>query len=254
MRALPIMALGMLLAALFAAKQASALAVINASSGLDSPNVTIDFGNGLLPHYSMITNQLSGQGVIFGENYVYYDCDCNYTAVSEAGVAVYNQAAPVGPVYFTQDVSAAVFSFIAAEGASITKFSAFRDGNLVETFNAPTDDNPYTVEHYDQTGLFFQPLARTGLGVRMQLLNAEQKQLAQTNEGVLIIAIRRESPAFKAELLPGDIVLTVGEIPIYDNDSLLGAIEKSKGREVAILLRRQRTKVTKKVLIPAGTW
>ena len=122
------------------------------------------------------------------------------------------------------------------------------------TYGSQTTYMPYTVDRYEQAAYFFKPLIRRGLGVRMEPLTDQDKQRAQTNKGVHIAAVRQGSPAFLADILPGDVMLAIGGKPTYDSNSLSVAIQEAKGHEAPVSLNRQGMNITKKILIPTGTW
>lgn len=122
------------------------------------------------------------------------------------------------------------------------------------TYGTQTTYIPYSVDRYEQAGYFFAPLSRTGLGVRIQPLRDEDRQQLQSNKGMRIEAVRKGSPAFLADVLPGDILVSIDGKPTYDTESMVAAIGDAKGREVDYVLFRQSAFVTKKILVPAGTW
>ena len=102
--------------------------------------------------------------------------------------------------------------------------------------------------------MFFKPLARIGLGVKLGLLSDADKQRLQSNKGMRVEAVRKGSPAFAADILPGDIVISIGGKPTYDLDSTKAAVIATRGHEADYVLFRQSKLLTKKITVPNDTW
>ncbi|HEY1722211.1 MAG TPA: PDZ domain-containing protein [Magnetospirillaceae bacterium] len=113
---------------------------------------------------------------------------------------------------------------------------------------------PYSVSRYDQVALYFAPLRRSGIGLMVKPATDEQKRAFGTNQMMQIIAVRNGSPAFTADLLPGDLLLSIDGHSVYDLDSYHSAIATAIAREVSVTLGRGSDRITKKLSIPAGDW
>ncbi len=124
---------------LILAQPASASPIIDRADGLASPDVLIDFGSLLFPEGTDITDQFLADGVTFGANYQY---DNNTTASPAAFLGLLSSKLEIqpGPIFFTSDVSDAIFSFRTPDGGS-TVFESYLDGILVEIFTAATSDD-----------------------------------------------------------------------------------------------------------------
>lgn len=118
------------------------------------------------------------------------------------------------------------------------------------TYGTQTSYVPYSVDHYDQAALFFAPLVRTGFGVLVVPPSDLQKQAAGTNQIVVIEAVRRGSPAFTADILPGDEILSIGGQKVYDIPSMRAALERGKTAPVEVRLIRNGSPLVKTVLAP----
>ena len=60
----------------------------------------------------------------------------------------------------------------------------------------------------------------------------------QTNKGVIIRLVVDESPAFKADLLPGDILNSIDGIQILNSNQFSKLISERKGNEITVQLLR----------------
>ncbi len=90
-------------------------------------------------------------------------------------------------------------------------------------------------------------VARAFVGVKMLTLSPEMLQALQqrgvslsAKTGVLIQEVLPNSPAQKAGLQPGDVVVKVGDSPVKDGAQVQAAIEKTKpGQTLAFTVDRQ---------------
>jgi hypothetical protein len=118
---------------------ANAAIISDSSTGLLSPDITIDFGAGLYADDTVITNQFSTQGITFdGPNTRYLNGGSNnFYAVDGAvkGLNGSNSAAPDN-ILFATDVTDVAFTF--SSNPSNTTFTAYLDGLVQESFVAYT--------------------------------------------------------------------------------------------------------------------
>lgn len=122
------------------------------------------------------------------------------------------------------------------------------------TYGSETTYIPFTVDRYDQGALYFAPLERQGFGVMTDRLTDEQRRAAGTNQGQQVVAVRNGSPAFTADILPGDIILSVGGRAVFDLASLRSAVASVTDRQAEIVLFRNGARIVKQVTVPSGTW
>lgn len=119
------------------------------------------------------------------------------------------------------------------------------------TYGTQTTAIPYSVNRYGQRAYFFAPLSREGLGGMAFEVPSELKQQTGTNSGVWIGAIRKGSPAYDADIVPGDIILTVAEKPITQagfQDTIRSVI----GKPAEFVIWRRGERLTKTITIPAS--
>lgn len=113
---------------------------------------------------------------------------------------------------------------------------------------------PMTVRRYDQLAMFFRKAPREGLGIYPRPLTDEEKMRIGTNKGVAIVAVTNGSPAFNADILPGDIILQLNNHPLWDADSIRAALDSAKGKTTEIQIVRGGQQISKQVTIPAASW
>ena len=125
---------------------------------------------------------------------------------------------------------------------SFSRWSAF-------TFVAPM-----SVRRYDQLAMYFRKAPRQGLGIYPRPLTNEEKSALGSNKGIAIVAVTNGSPAFMADILPGDILVQLNGQGLWDADSIKAAIDSAKGKTSEIQIFRNGQLVTKQVSIPAADW
>lgn len=122
------------------------------------------------------------------------------------------------------------------------------------TYGTQTTYMPYSVARYEIRALFFGPLERTGLGIFRREANDQEKQRAGTNKVHVVLATRRGSPAYNSDILPGDFLVSIGEISVDDVPATQNYLSSNANREVVITLIRDGRRLEKKLFNPAGVW
>jgi hypothetical protein len=121
---------------------ANAAIISDSSTGLLSPDITIDFGVGLYADNTVITNQFSTQGITFDGPSTRYLGSINQGSYSVdgavAGLNGDNLAEP-DSMLFSSDVTDVAFTF--KSNPSNTTFTAYLDGVEQESFVAYTAYN-----------------------------------------------------------------------------------------------------------------
>lgn len=77
------------------------------------------------------------------------------------------------------------------------------------TYVPQTTFVPVTTEKYDQNAVFFAKMKPSCLGMLGVDLSVEERQRLGTNAGVKAASIRQNSPVYVADMLAGDILLSI---------------------------------------------
>lgn len=120
------------------------------------------------------------------------------------------------------------------------------------TYGTRTNYIPYSVDRYDQQAIYFAPLAREGLGIHVKLLTPEQAQSLGTNKAVMVDAVRTGSPAFLADVFPGDALKAINDLPVYDAPTFRAAV--AQHGQLRLTLIRGGAERTITTTVPEGTW
>ena len=125
---------------------------------------------------------------------------------------------------------------------------------MTTTYGTQTTYIPYSIDKYEQAAFYFAPLERAGFGVMLNPLTDDERRQLGTNQGVQIVAVRNKSPAFKADVLPGDVILQVGSTTTYDVPTALRAFASAAGGDANVMVARGGERITKKIAIPSEDW
>lgn len=125
--------------------------------------------------------------------------------------------------------------------------TAFGTGTSTTT-GSQTVMMPYSVARADYTALYFSRF-RSRLGMNVVALDDPTRVRLQSNFGVRVLAVVEGSPAFDAEVLPGDILLQIGEDRVSSVDHFSQLLEKYQGRTVELRLDRGGREVKKTVTL-----
>jgi len=106
---------------------------------------------------------------------------------------------------------------------------------------------PESVEYYDYAATFWGKSKPPIFGVLVQALTDEMRQALQTNRGVEIRAVLRNSPAYRADLLRGDVIIAFAGEPVLDVDQFFDAVVANQGKRVALEIRRDGQPMTMEI-------
>jgi hypothetical protein len=115
------------------------------------------------------------------------------------------------------------------------------------TYGSETTYVPMVVQRYDYGALYFIKQRALALGIRARELNDSERQALQSNKGAYIILVVDGSPAFKADVLPGDIIVSVAGTAVFGQKSLTDSLNLNRGRTVDLGLVRNGQPLTKNV-------
>jgi len=73
------------------------------------------------------------------------------------------------------------------------------------------------------------------------------RQQRESNKGILIQVVIKNTPAFYADILNGDVVLKIGNIELFDVKTAQDAIAEYAGKEVQIEIWRNGNNINKNV-------
>lgn len=126
-------------------------------------------------------------------------------------------------------------------GGSVTAY-----GNSTTTsYGTKTNYVPITVHRSNYGAVYFIKTRSSTLGAIYRNLNDAERQDIQSNQGVVITSIRDDSPAFIADLLSGDIIISVDGIKVKNEDVFSQMINERKGQNISLSLVRREQGIEK---------
>jgi len=128
-------------------------------------------------------------------------------------------------------------------------YSSYSGTGTTTTYGSRTTYIPYNVRRYNQVATYWIKSSDsfTKLGLRVIDLTPEARQALGSNKGMLILAVIKNSPAFHADIINGDILRRVGENEIYSLDSYLDALGKYAGTETQVIVWRKGNEIKKDI-------
>lgn len=116
------------------------------------------------------------------------------------------------------------------------------------TYGSRTNYVPISTDRYDFLAVYMVKI-RARVGAVVKNLSDAQKQLMQSNHGVVVTGIMNGSPAFDADLLVGDILLSVDGETIGDADSYGEILKNHSGQTCKFQIYRNGKVIDKQVSI-----
>ena len=119
---------------------------------------------------------------------------------------------------------------------------------LTTTHGTNTTYVPMTVNRSDYGAVFFVKY-RNKFGVSVRNLNDLERQALQTNQGVAVEVIVDDSPAFRADILPGDFIVSIDNEKVANHEGFSRLIDAHSGQAITVTLVRQGQVLVKKVTL-----
>ena len=115
------------------------------------------------------------------------------------------------------------------------------------TYGTRTTYIPYHVRRFDYYASYWVKAKPRAFGVRFRELTGEERRSIGSNKGGVVEIVMRNSPAFNADIVEGDIIKSMqGEIAI-DAASCVALTQKYRGQEVEIEIVRNSKTLMKRV-------
>lgn len=116
------------------------------------------------------------------------------------------------------------------------------------TYGSSTTYVPVTVQRSAYAAGFFIK-KRYIFGAMFRDLNDTERQQYQTNRGAYVSTVIDGSPAYNADILPGDVILRINGQTINGQAGLMESINTDRGQTVEVTIARQGQTVSKRVSI-----
>jgi hypothetical protein len=116
------------------------------------------------------------------------------------------------------------------------------------TYGSTTTYIPITVNRSDYGAIYFVK-GRFRIGAFVRNLNDLERQLLETNQGVVVTAIVDDSPAYRADILTGDTIIAMDGERVSNQEAFSRIGSTKKGQAVKLSLIRQGHAIEKNLQI-----
>lgn len=123
--------------------------------------------------------------------------------------------------------------------------NAYGNGTTT-TYGSQTIMMPYAISHSDFMAVFYAK-DQSHIGIVPKSLDNAIRRRIQSDTGVYVYVIVDGSSAFRANILPGDVVLAVDEKPVDSVRGYMRLLKQYQGHTVTLRLDRDGTKLDKKL-------
>ena len=103
---------------------------------------------------------------------------------------------------------------------------------------------PVSVDYYDYSATFWAKAKPSPIGVLVQPLTVVLKKTYQTNKGVVVKIVVQKSPAYNANVLEGDVLVSLAGEDIETPDQFFDLISRNAGKTVDLNLIRNGQPLT----------
>jgi hypothetical protein len=134
--------------------------------------------------------------------------------------------------------------------------TAYGAGGIVSAYGSSTTTTqgtqtmviPYSVARYDFGALFFAK-TKPRVGIYPAPVDDESRKRLQTNAGIKVLVVAEGTSAFRADVLPGDIVLAIAGESVESSEHYGKLLDKYEGQTVSFKIDRDGVSLEKQIMI-----
>jgi hypothetical protein len=141
-----------------------------------------------------------------------------------------------GQTYTTQEHGTVTANTFPGGNFGYGSYSGTATTTTLPTFQ--TQYTPYQIPIYSQIALFWGRSKPGIFGAQFAPIPGDVRAKLERNTGAFVAAIVEGSPAFKANVIRGDIIIQFGNIPVATVQDLLDALPSYAGQKVAVTIVR----------------
>jgi hypothetical protein len=116
------------------------------------------------------------------------------------------------------------------------------------TYGSQTNYIPMTIDRYDHGEVYFVK-RKYSFGANWRDLNNQEREQIQSNSVVLITVVVNDTPAFRNDILVGDIVTRFNGQSIYGGQAMSDGLKGKDGQEVVLTILRNGAVIEKHVIL-----
>jgi hypothetical protein len=128
--------------------------------------------------------------------------------------------------------------------------SATAYGNATTTtYGSQTTYVPMTVNRFDYDALYFIKQGHMAFGANCRDASDAEHRTLQSNRGAYVLWVVDGTPAFKSDVLAGDMIVAIDGSPVYGYQGYLDLLGQKRGQKVDVTIVRNGESITKSVLL-----
>jgi PDZ domain len=127
-------------------------------------------------------------------------------------------------------------------GGPITAYGS----GTTTTYGTSTMYVPITVQRSNYAAVYFVK-QRFILGAHFRDLNDSERQELQSNRGAVVRLIVDDTPAFNTDILVGDVITSVDDVPISNTQGMHELLDQKRGKQVTLRIFRHGNRLEKAV-------
>ncbi len=97
---------------------------------------------------------------------------------------------------------------------------------------------PVNMDYYEYSATFWAKAKPSPIGVLVEPLTDDQRKQLQTNKGVMVEVVIRGTPAYEADVLKGDVLMSLADEQIQTPDQFFDIVGRHQGEPVILILVR----------------
>ena len=101
-----------------------------------------------------------------------------------------------------------------------------------------------SIDYYDYAATYWDLTRPPVFGVNVKALDQATRAAIGSNKGVLVRVVRKDSPAFNADILRDDVLVSLGGQEIRDPDQFFQLVDQDKGQTLPVVLIRNNQEIT----------
>jgi PDZ domain len=114
------------------------------------------------------------------------------------------------------------------------------------TYGSQTTYVPMTVHRFDYGALYL--IKRHYIfGANFRDANDDERRTLQSNKGVYVVSVVNGTPAFKADVLVGDMIIAIDDAPVFGQQGCFDLLGQKRGQTIKVSIVRGGQTLTKTV-------
>jgi hypothetical protein len=116
------------------------------------------------------------------------------------------------------------------------------------TYGTQTSYVPFTVNRFDYGALYFVKRHYV-FGVNYRDPSDDERRALQSNKGVYVTSVITGSPAFRSDILPGDLIVSIDGMQVYGQQGCSELLQQKRGQTITVAIVRAGQELSKSVAL-----